>query len=113
MASKITTGLRGLTVVVDPRTELLKVYKKIGRALSKLPAESAYRQHTEVIINHRLNVVETTTDPREIEKKLDFQNEELIEHARDELALVNTMAKYKPWEPLVQQAPPNQWQWPV
>ena len=41
------------------------------------------------------------------------QCEELIVQAENELVLAKKMLQWKPWEPLVQQAPGSQWKWPI
>lgn len=37
----------------------------------------------------------------------------LLFQAKNEYELAKNMLKWKPWEPLVQDAPPNQWKWPM
>lgn len=117
MSSKVTkifTGFAGLPVCSEPQKELLRYYSKILRGLQGLPEESKYRTTTEKLIKDRKAIVESTTDPVELEKKLnDGQCEEMIEKAKLELKLIDIMKEHKPWEPLDEQPPQNQWKWPL
>nr|ABM55578.1 NADH dehydrogenase (ubiquinone) 1 alpha subcomplex, 5-like protein [Maconellicoccus hirsutus] len=112
-AIKKTTGLTGLAVAKNPEHKLRVVYGRIIKALKKIPSDAAYRKYTEEIIQNRLQVVIDSKNYEEIEKKINCgQVEELISQAEQELVLARKLALWKPWEPLVTQAPPNQWTWP-
>ncbi|XP_076313564.1 NADH dehydrogenase (ubiquinone) subunit ND-13B isoform X1 [Tachypleus tridentatus] len=111
---KKTTYLTGLAVAKNPHHTLSVLYNKILRALKKMPQEAAYRKHTEEIVKGRLTVVESEEDIGTLENKIGCgQVEELIIQAENELLLTRKMLGWKPWEPLVQEPPPNQWKWPM
>lgn len=113
-SNRIYTGLAGLPVVKEPQKELLKQYKKLLRHLTALPEESNYRKVTEQLVKERKDIVESTSNPEEIEKKLNGGFcEELIEQAKHEMHLINVMKEHKPWEPLEEKPSPNQWKWPL
>merc|ERR1711874_673757 len=95
MVAKNTTGLTGLPV-------------------AKMPGDYAYRKNTEQLIMDRAAVVKSTQDVLEMEKKIGCgQIEEVIVQAENELVLARTILECKAWEPLVAEAPPRQWKWPV
>ncbi|OZJ02099.1 hypothetical protein BZG36_05211, partial [Bifiguratus adelaidae] len=96
-ARKTTTGLTGIAVHNSPRPTLIKVYNQTLSRLSALPASAVYRQAAEALTKHRLEIVESTKDVNEIEKKIGAgQVEELIWQAEDELKLVEKMEQWKP-----------------
>ncbi|XP_035791622.1 NADH dehydrogenase [ubiquinone] 1 alpha subcomplex subunit 5-like [Anopheles albimanus] len=110
---KKATGLTGMQVAKNPHHTLTALYNKILRAVSKMPQEAAYRRYTEQIVSQRAKIVASTPNVREIEQKINCgQVEELIVQAENELTLARKMLGWKPWEPLVKQAPANQWTWP-
>jgi NADH dehydrogenase (ubiquinone) 1 alpha subcomplex subunit 5 len=91
---------------------LSHLYSRILLACkTNLPPTSVYRQSLTALVEHRLKIVEANQEsPSEIEAQLEAgQMEELIVQAEQELKLVEQMAKCKPWEPLEEQAPENQW----
>lgn len=112
-ALKRTTGLTGLAVSATPHHTLGILYSKILRTLEKMPASAAYRKYTEEIVNERAQVLKSVQNVEEVEKKIGCgQVEELITQAENELLLSRKMLNWKPWEPLVREAPATQWDWP-
>lgn len=111
---RIYTGLAGLPVIKQPQLELAKWYDRVMRKMDKLPPTCAYRIQTEKIVRERQAIVQSTSDRDEIERKIgDGLCEELIEKAKLEMELIDTMQKYEPWEPLTDKPPANQWKWPL
>jgi NADH dehydrogenase (ubiquinone) 1 alpha subcomplex subunit 5 len=54
------------------------------------------------------------TDIKKLEARINCgQVEELIVQAENELILSRKMLAWKPWEPLAQEPPTNQWKWPI
>ncbi|CAF0733266.1 unnamed protein product [Adineta ricciae] len=117
MASKIlkaTTNITGLAVSKDPHYALKLLYGKILRDLKKIPETSVYRKYTEDTINSRLAHVENEPNIARLERKINCgQIEEVIVQAENELMCVRRMALNNVWGPLIGQAPPNQWKWPI
>lgn len=49
-----------------------------------------------------------------IEEKINQgQVEELINHAKNEIFLIQEIIEQRPWENLLEKAPPHQWTWPA
>lgn len=107
--------------------------------LDKMPKEYTYRKETEKLVKDRLKIVKEVMlglvqrnnnlsiyyvsflikhilqniDVQAIEKKIGCgQVEELIIQAKNEMSLSEKILVWKPWEKLIQEAPPNQWTWP-
>lgn len=111
---RILTGLAGLPVHKEPHRELTKWYNRILTSLEELPKDSGYRVQTEKVVKERKNIVASTPDPEELERKIGGGLcEELIVQARHEHELIQTMKEAKPWEPMVEKPNPDQWKWPV
>ncbi|EHB14766.1 NADH dehydrogenase [ubiquinone] 1 alpha subcomplex subunit 5, partial [Heterocephalus glaber] len=93
----------------------LKVlYTKILDVLGRIPKNAAYRKYTEQIVSERLAVVNAESDVKKLEDRLQLgQIEEVILQAENELSLARRMIRWKPWEPLVEEPPANQWKWPI
>jgi NADH dehydrogenase (ubiquinone) 1 alpha subcomplex subunit 5 len=111
---KETTRLTGLAVSQNPHHSLTVLYDKILKTLDKIPDAAVYKQHTKPMIEERLKLVNAVKDANELEKQINSgQLEEVIKEAEYELSLSRKMVNWKPWEPLVSDAPSNQWKWPV
>uniref|UniRef100_A0A673U8Q8 NADH dehydrogenase [ubiquinone] 1 alpha subcomplex subunit 5 n=1 Tax=Suricata suricatta TaxID=37032 RepID=A0A673U8Q8_SURSU len=60
------------------------------------------------------DMVKAEPDNKKSEDQLQCgQLEEVILQAENELSLARKMIQGKPWEPLVQEPPANQWKWPI
>ncbi|XP_032624718.1 NADH dehydrogenase [ubiquinone] 1 alpha subcomplex subunit 5 [Chelonoidis abingdonii] len=113
-ALKKTTGLVGLAVAENPHEHLRILYSKILTVLQDIPKDAAYRKYTEQIVNERFNMVKTEPNVQKLEDKMKSgQIEEVIIQAESELSLARKMAQWKPWEPLVEEPPTDQWRWPI
>ncbi|KAM9312573.1 NADH dehydrogenase [ubiquinone] 1 alpha subcomplex subunit 5 [Gastrophryne carolinensis] len=111
---KKTTGLVGLAVSQNPHERLKILYSKILATLQAIPNDAAYRKYTEQIINDRFSAVQTERNIEKLEQRINCgQIEEVIQQAENELYLARKMIEWKPWEPLVEEPPANQWKWPI
>ncbi|XP_046878602.1 NADH dehydrogenase [ubiquinone] 1 alpha subcomplex subunit 5 [Hypomesus transpacificus] len=111
---KKTTGLVGLAVSHNPHERLRVLYSKILASLQVMPQDAAYRKYTEQLVNDRFNLIKTEPDVEKLEQKINCgQIEEVIAQAEFELSLSRKMAEWKPWEPLIEEPPLNQWKWPI
>ncbi|KAG8630041.1 hypothetical protein KVT40_001660 [Elsinoe batatas] len=54
------TGLTGLLTHASPRSSLIYIYSNTLDKLKQLPESSVYRQSTEALTKHRLNIIEST-----------------------------------------------------
>ena len=68
----------------------------------------------QVLIQDRLQHVKAESNVEKLEQKINCgQVEEVILQAERELNLARRMLEWRAWEPLVQEAPKNQWKWPI
>ncbi|XP_071408611.1 NADH dehydrogenase [ubiquinone] 1 alpha subcomplex subunit 5 isoform X1 [Pithys albifrons albifrons] len=113
-ALRKTTGLVGLAVTENPHERLRILYTKILGVLQNIPKDAAYRKYTEQIVNERFDLVKKETDVQKLQDKLNSgQIEEVILQAENELSLARKMIQWRPWEPLVEEPPSDQWRWPI
>jgi len=111
--TKLTTGIHGIDVHPSPLPALTKVYEDTLSTLSQLPQGTIYRQGTEAVVRHKLNIVNAAQgDIEEAEKNLDEgQIEESLMIAQDELGLVAKMTEWRAWESLETKPEPGQWEY--
>lgn len=89
-------------------------FSKNLRALAKMPVDYPYRKHTESLINERVAAMKESSTIEDAEKRIGMgQIEEVIIQAENELMLARNILEWKAWEPLSEQAPANQWKWPL
>lgn len=104
----------GLAVWESPQERLKILYTKILDVLGQIPKNAAYRRYTEQITNEKLSMVKAEPDVKKLEEQLQGgQIEEVTLQAENELSLARKMIQWKPWEPLVEEPPANQWKWPI
>merc|ERR1712244_98808 len=113
-ASKIRTNLTRLAVSKNAHTKLALIYSKNLRVLAKMPSDYAYRKHTESLVMERAAFVKNEPIVADLEAKINGgQIEEVIIQAENELNLSRKILEWKSWEPLIAEAPANQWKWPI
>ena len=97
-----------------------------------MPVDYPYRKNTESLINDRISILKQSNTIEEAEKKIGMgQIEEVtvifqlstittlrtilkvIIQAENELVLSRRILEWKSWEPLAEEAPANQWKWPI
>uniref|UniRef100_A0A3Q7N9R2 NADH dehydrogenase [ubiquinone] 1 alpha subcomplex subunit 5 n=1 Tax=Callorhinus ursinus TaxID=34884 RepID=A0A3Q7N9R2_CALUR len=107
---KKTTGLVGLAVCESPHERLRISYTKILDVLEQILKNATYRKYTEQITNEKLSMVKVEPDVKKLEDQLQGgQLEEVILQAENELSLARKMLQWRPWEPLMEEPPANQW----
>mmetsp|Transcript_8659 Transcript_8659/g.34056 ORF Transcript_8659/g.34056 Transcript_8659/m.34056 type:complete len:130 (-) Transcript_8659:2781-3170(-) len=97
---KHTTGIVGIEALPNAREALAIVVKKVlAQVKIKIPEGTGYRKIVEATYKSRLDIIEKTQNPTDIESSIGVgQIEELVAQAKDELRLVSQMASWKPWE---------------
>ena len=96
-AVKRSTGITGLAVHPNPLPELVKAYETTLSTLSAIPQTSVYRQATEALVRHKLNIVQSADgDVSAVENALnEGQIEQSLDIATDELSLAAKMIEWK------------------
>jgi hypothetical protein len=96
---KQSTYLKGLPVDPEAETKLPMMLKQLlSQVKDSIPDGVAYRQHVENYCTKFLQVVGDAPTQAEAEEILGRQYEELILDVTKELALVDTMSEWRPWE---------------
>ena len=96
-----------------PHRSLKIIYAKILRTLQQMPETYPYRKFTTDIVTERATIVEQNKDVKAIEDQINCGLvKDIIQQAENELVLSRKILEWKPWEPLVQKPPKNQWVWP-
>ncbi|XP_052781423.1 NADH dehydrogenase [ubiquinone] 1 alpha subcomplex subunit 5-like [Mya arenaria] len=112
-AARRLPTLTGVKPIEDAHDKLKQAYTRTLRILAKMPAGAGYRVNTEAIVKNRMAIVSSTPDLGALEKKINCGCiEEVLRQAERELFLARNMINYKPWEPLVAEAPKHQFTWP-
>ncbi|KIY71587.1 NADH2 dehydrogenase [Cylindrobasidium torrendii FP15055 ss-10] len=113
VARKSSTGITGLAVHPRPLPVLQETYQNTLQRLSAFPATSVYRQATEALTHHKLEILKAANgDVARVEKELDEgQIEESLVIAEDEWRLAGKMLEWKAWEPLEEAPEPGQWEY--
>merc|ERR1712050_653392 len=109
---KQSTNIYGLQVEPYALEKLPNVLERTINVLSKFPKDSHYAQVMTRYSREQLRMVVSSKDVQNYEKRAGRQIEEVLQQARYELNLAEEMVKYQIWEPLVEEAPENQWAWP-
>ncbi|CAH1782488.1 unnamed protein product [Owenia fusiformis] len=103
-----------MAVAKHPHQSLKVLYTKILNTLGAMPQDAMYRKHTETIVKSRLALVLAEPNALKLEEKINGgQIEEVVLQAERELLLARKMNQWKPWEPLENEPPKNQWNWPL
>ncbi|WWC86490.1 uncharacterized protein L201_001367 [Kwoniella dendrophila CBS 6074] len=111
-AVKVSTGLTGIEVNSKALPELKSIYKSTLTTLNHLPSTSIYKQATESLINHRLNIIESNQDNLDkVESEFGKIIELTLDEAKSEQALVAKMLEWKSWEQLETEPHPDQWRY--
>ena len=98
-ALKITTGLSMVDVEPFPRLKLMKLYYMTLDEIRDIPDSYTYKNIVEEVTKHRMEIVDSNKNVRDIEKKIAWGIvEELIIQAHNELKLMKLVKQYKPWE---------------
>ena len=111
---RLITGIVGREIVKDPYFTLSKLYNTTLDELKTLPESYPYRVETERLTKERMSLLEKAKSVVEFEKALNARCiENVIQEAKSELLLIRKLPGWAPWEGLVENAPEEQWKWPI
>ncbi|CAM9905531.1 unnamed protein product [Discosporangium mesarthrocarpum] len=99
VVKKTSTGIVGLEVDVNARSNLIALQEKILEKVKIIPPTVQYRKDVESISNYRLKVAREMDDEEKIEEEINMgQLEELIQQGESEMRLIDIYAEHRLWE---------------
>jgi hypothetical protein len=98
-ATKTTTGIVGLEVEPNAHLLLKNVYEETVRKLAHMPDPYLYKSNLMRFAQSRLQILKETSDHAQIEARFDDGKviEEVLEHAKEELVLIDELIASKAW----------------
>jgi hypothetical protein len=98
-ATKTSTGIVGLEVEPNAHLLLKKVYEETVRKCAPMPDSFLYKTNLVRFAQTRLQILNETSDHAQIEARFDDGKviEEVLEHAKDELELIDELIAAKGW----------------
>merc|ERR1712226_859183 len=107
-------GAFSLIVVINllNRSKMTSAAKKLTPGLTGLGVQAKPHDMLKLLYNKTLNYVKSEPSREKLEMVLGVQLEEAIIDAQREVVLSRTLKQYQPWESLMGDAPPTQYDWP-
>lgn len=97
-AHKATTGIVGLPVDEEARSNLTAILNQVLEEIKIIPADVEYRKAVEETVNRKLSALATDVSDEDLEASFGRQLEQEIKLCQEELKLIPRMAEWKPWD---------------